>query len=88
MNQIKDYCCELFTKEAEYDAETVVNELEQHLSANVSDSPEITRDEVAKAIKNLKNNKSPGVDNIPSELIKHGGESMVDVMFKLCKILG
>ena len=35
----------------------------------------ILRDEIEKAIKQLKDRKAAGVDNIPGELLKHGGES-------------
>jgi len=75
----------LFTKDKDYNAEAVVNELGQRLAENSNDSDEITKDEVIQAIKKLKNGKSPGVDNIPGELIKYGGESMINVMFKLFK---
>jgi hypothetical protein len=34
-------------------------------------------EEVKKAIYKMKNNKSPGIDTIPSELIKFGGESLM-----------
>lgn len=33
--------------------------------------------EVRTVVKNLKNNKSPGTDNIPGELLKHGGEALL-----------
>ena len=35
----------------------------------------ILKSEVSDAIQTLKEGKSPGLDNIPSELIKHGGSS-------------
>ncbi|KAI8487181.1 hypothetical protein Bbelb_349790 [Branchiostoma belcheri] len=37
------------------------------------DCDNITEDEVANAIKNLKNHKAAGIDQIPAELLKKGG---------------
>jgi len=38
---------------------------------------------VAAAVKKLKDNKSPGVDEIPAELIKAGGEDMISALHQL-----
>ena len=35
------------------------------------------------AVKKLKDNKSPGVDEIPAELIKAGGEDMISALHQL-----
>ena len=35
----------------------------------------VLREEVEVAVRGLKAGKSPGVDNIPSELLKNGGEA-------------
>ena len=39
--------------------------------------------EVCDAIQTLKNVKSPGLYNIPSELLKHGGESLIIIFTTL-----
>lgn len=44
-----------------------------------------TIDEVRKAIKRLKNNKSPGSDEISCELIKKGGPSLEYEIYKLIR---
>ena len=85
IRRVQEYCCELFTKDPDYDETTVLNELERLISEAGENSPDITREEVELAIKSLKNNKSPGFDNIPAELIKNGGEYMIAIMFKLCQ---
>ena len=33
----------------------------------------------------IKRGKSPGVDNIPGELIKNGGEAMVKAVTTICQ---
>lgn len=52
----------------------------------VAVQPEVnppSRAEVAEAIKMLKNHKSPGNDFIPAELLKKGGDSLVDQLYHL-----
>ena len=39
---------------------------------------------MAKAIKELKANKSPGFDNITAELVKCGDKNVVNYFLKLC----
>ena len=48
------------------------------------DSYPILREEVEVAVKSLKKGKSAGVDNIPSELVKAGGEAMIDMSLIIC----
>ena len=45
----------------------------------------ILKSEVIHAIQSLKNGKSPGIDNVPSELLKGGGEALHDIITKLCQ---
>ena len=40
----------------------------------------ILKEEVEKAVWMLKNNKSPRVDNIPAEALKHGGPGTIDAL--------
>jgi hypothetical protein len=48
------------------------------------DTSAITKDEVAKVIKKLKNGKSAGVDGIQAELLKYGGDKLANRLTKLC----
>ena len=41
------------------------------------------REEVEIEVALLKKGKSAGVDNIPAELVKAGGETMIDVLTKI-----
>ena len=45
----------------------------------------ILKDEVINNIKSLKDGKLPGNDNISSELLKHGGDAIVNVFTELCQ---
>ena len=44
-------------------------------------------EEVEHAMKFLKNGKSPGMDNVPAELIKHSGPNSIKVIHKLCDVI-
>ena len=46
---------------------------------------DILLEEVEKAVKDLKNNKASGVDGIPAEVMKAGGESLVAMFHELCQ---
>ena len=45
------------------------------LPTQEAESLPVLRAEVKEAVRSLKAGKSPGVDNIPSELLKNGGEA-------------
>ncbi len=47
--------------------------------------PEPTLVEVEQALREIKNRKASGVDNIPIELIKHGGDDTAKVILALCQ---
>ena len=45
---------------------------------------DVSREEIQRAIKNLKNGKAAGSDKICPEMIKHGGEEMLEQLARLC----
>ena len=51
--------------------------------SDYSNEPNITKYEITRAIKSLKNRKSSGFDNITAEAIKAGGESMTNMLHKI-----
>ena len=58
-------------------------------SYEVMHPPEVNTDEIritetSKAIKTLKNNKAPGIDNITPEVLNHGGP---DIAQELCHLI-
>jgi hypothetical protein len=57
----------------------------QGVSAESRVVSELTMEEVQKALHKMKNNKSPGIDTIPSELIKFGGESLMKRIHELIR---
>ena len=42
------------------------------------------REEIEITVASLKKRKSAGVDNIPEELVQAGGETMIDILTKIC----
>ena len=74
-----EYCSELYNHET-YDDNAV-------LDCNQppeEDQQPILREEVEIAVAALKKGKSAGVDNIPTELVQAGGETMIDVLTDIC----
>lgn len=48
------------------------------------DKPEISRDEVERAVKKLKDGKAVGEDEIPGEVWKYGGERLKECLWEMC----
>ena len=49
-----------------------------------ADNHPILREEVPAAVKSLKKGKSPGIDNIPGELVQAGGDAVISALHKIC----
>ena len=49
--------------------------------------PPITKSEIISAINKLASGKSPGIDNIHSEFLKAGGDTMVKILHKLFNLI-
>jgi len=50
----------------------------------VYEQSDIRREEVVKAIGDLKCGKAPGIDGITAEMLKYGGEAISDWMHAMC----
>ena len=74
----KRYCEELY---ASQETDGVPDNADKD---SCEDEPDILLSEVTNAIQHLKNNKSPGPDEISAELIKYADESGAKVIQHLC----
>ena len=81
MKRWTDYCSGLYNIELKTDEsviQTKVGNLEH-------DTPDILKEEVESAIHTLSSRKSPGIDNVPSELLKHSGNHIIKPLTTLCQ---
>ena len=46
-----------------------------------------TMQEVAQSVNNMRNSKSPGIDGIPAELLKYGGETLLSRLHELITVV-
>ena len=49
-----------------------------------TDNYPILQEEVEEAVKSLKKGKSPGIDDIPRELLQAGGDAVISALYKIC----
>ena len=59
----------------------------QNIGLNDTINVAFTFEEINKHIKSLKNNKSPGIDNILNEFIKHCPNELISVIVKLFNVI-
>ena len=83
LNRWTEYCKELYN----YPINPDPNVLAHNGNHNTDTYYEllILESEVVNAIKKLKEGKSPGIDNIPNELIKHGGTAIIRMLTAICQ---
>ncbi|GFS04557.1 endonuclease-reverse transcriptase [Elysia marginata] len=82
MQRWSEYCSDLNNYELQPDLSILSATRDP---PETDDSPPIKKSEVEAAVKSLKLEKAPGVDNIPSELLKAGGEEVRNILTALCQ---
>uniref|UniRef100_A0A8D9EGU9 Craniofacial development protein 2 n=1 Tax=Cacopsylla melanoneura TaxID=428564 RepID=A0A8D9EGU9_9HEMI len=78
----QEYFKELFEKNS--DENLRENETDVPGDARISCDPP-TKSEICKAVKEMKNGKSPGIDHIPAEVLKCNPDTTSDILFELFK---
>ena len=82
LNRWTEYCSGLY----KYEIHPGTSLLQSNQTPTQEDeSLPVLREEVEGAVHNLKAGKSSGVDNIPSELLKNGGEATTTVLTAICQ---
>ena len=84
MQRWEEYCKELYSDNGIHDL-SILEELEAISPPTNQTDDYIMKEEIVKAIQDLKNNKSTGSDGIPAELIKEGGEQLINLFHQLCQ---
>ena len=79
LNRWTEYCSELHNHTANGDPSVL-----DCPQIKTEDDHPIFRKEVDAAVQSLKKGKSPGVDNIPAELIQAGGEDVTTALTTIC----
>ena len=51
---------------------------------NHCSGPAVLRSEIVAAVKKLKARKAPGTNEVPGELLKHGGDCIIDQLHHIC----
>ena len=82
LNRWTEYCSGLYN----YELHPYISLIQSNQTpAQEAESLPVLREEVEEAVPRLKAGKSPGVDNIPSELLKNGGDATTTVLTALCQ---
>lgn len=82
MKRWTEYCNDLYNHQLHPDISILQTD---HAQPSSDAELSILQKEVEAAVKSLKADKSPGIDNVPAELIKHGGEKTTEALTELCQ---
>lgn len=77
-----EYCDELYNFKLSPDTSILGDGINTNREAG--EAP-ISQEEVENAVHALKRGKAPGVDNVPGELLKHGGPELIKVLTVICQ---
>lgn len=82
---IKEFYSNLYESKqnATYQTEQMLKK--KILNVNSEDMAEIEEEEIISALTEMKNNKSPGKDDMTKELLRDGGESVTKILKTLYK---
>jgi len=80
----KEYIEELYDKDGKPIEADMNLERETEVEADCV-GPELLDEEILDALQSLKEDKAPGIDNIPAEFLKVAGEKMRHEIVRLCK---
>ena len=78
-----EYCNNLYNYPIKPNIHKLTNRNQNN--TDIEETLQILKSEVENAINMLKNDKTPGNDNISAELIKHGGESIIKIYTEICQ---
>ena len=78
-NRWTEYCSDLYNHQSNGDP-NILN----CPQTNEDDDFPVLREQVEAAVKSINRGKAAGIYNIPSELIKAGGEAMIDALTIIC----
>ena len=82
LNQWTEYCSGLYHHELYPDTSLLQS---NQSPTQEAESLPVPREEVEEAVRNPRAGKSSGVDNIPSEVLKNGGETTTTVLTVTCQ---
>ena len=82
LNQWTQYCSDLYNYELHPDTSLLQS---NQSNTQAAESLPVLREEAEEAVRNSRAGKSPGVDNIPSELLKNGGKTTKTVLTVICQ---
>ena len=83
-NRMSEHFCQLLNRESAVDF-NVIESIEQYdILYHLDTSPSL--EEVGTAVDNLNRGKSPGLDNVPPEVLQHGGSTLISRLHQLIQV--